>query len=103
MDMGSIEFRPLSIDNQPMAPVTDVTTGKPMPQETPGSMPIVPPVNMDAAPGARTDVTQWIDSRGQAGRIGTGFRNADSDYIDIADVYWKLNWIRKQIQAGLLL
>lgn len=27
-------------------------------------------------------------------------RGADSDYIDKADVYWKLNWIRKQILTG---
>ncbi len=31
-----------------------------------------------------------------------GFRGADADYIDKASVYWKLNWIRKQLQSGTL-
>lgn len=32
----------------------------------------------------------------------TGGRGADADYIDKADVYWKLNWIRKELQSGNL-
>lgn len=31
-----------------------------------------------------------------------GFRGPDADYIDKADVYWKLNWIRIQLQNGKL-
>jgi hypothetical protein len=45
--------------------------------------------------------TTWEPHSGYAkNRLLAPERGADSDYIDKADVYWKLNWIRKQVLSG---
>jgi hypothetical protein len=97
MDMQPVEFRPLSTRGNRAYTLTDVD-GKPMRQEA--AAPMRQP-QIEIGHGARHDIGERGGGRG-VGRISAGFRGEDADYIDKADVYWKLNWIRKQLLAGLL-
>ena len=71
----------------------DVTTGKPIAivvgADNPSALSGVVPGGSGAFRG--TDYTY-----GHADSLGRP-RGADSDYVDKADVYWKLNWLRKHL------
>ena len=71
----------------------DVTTGKPVAivvsSDNPAALSGVVPGGSGAFHGA--DYTN-----GHADSLGRP-RGADSDYVDKADVYWKLNWLRRHL------
>ena len=87
-----IKIQRLKLDPS-MVARTDVTTGKPVAivtrADNPAALTGVVPGGSGAFRG--TDYTTGHpDSLGRP-------RGADSDYIDKADVYWKLNWLRRHL------
>lgn len=77
-----------------LKPFIDVTRNQALPIPTP------------ATPGL-PDVSQGMPnprdlSPNQLRATPTGFRSADADYVEKADLYWSLNWIRKQLLMGSL-
>lgn len=94
------EIKSLQVTDS-LQPMTNTVTGQEMGREVPEGY-IQPKV--DVVVGG----SQYKNSEWQSAGIATptrrshGFRGPDADYIDKADVYWKLNWIRKQLQNGKL-
>lgn len=95
-DLELTELGPLTTNSTPTQQIVDATTGKPMQQVAPG----VPAMtSLAGATGARSEFAPRGWSHLNQPR-GTGTRGADADYVDKADVYWKLNWMRKQLLSG---
>ena len=96
------EMKDVQIKRMPMDPRLslrrDVATGKPA-QFLPDAHPN-PTVLSGMVPNANVPVGSaygggHTDAQGRA-------RGADSDYIGKADVYWKLNWLRKHLHDRML-
>ena len=90
--MQHIKIQRLKLDPSMIAR-KDVATGKPVAivvqADNPAALSGVVPGGSGAFRG--TDYTY-----GHADSLGRP-RGADSDYVDKADVYWKLNWLRKHL------
>ena len=78
--------------NPNLMPRKDVTTGKAMPitslRQDELSISGIAPGSYGAVGGAYG--TGHTDAQGRA-------RGKDADYVDKADVYWKLNWVRRHL------
>ncbi|MCS6777511.1 MAG: hypothetical protein RMJ43_14460 [Chloroherpetonaceae bacterium] len=99
-----LELEPIKLEqmprSRPPSQITDIGTGLPLPQVEPG--PLEMP-RMDVVTGARSGIApRWNRMYEAYTPMAPGMRGSDADYIDKADVYWKLNWIRKQLQAGTI-
>lgn len=81
--------------------MTNTATGQEMRRELPEGY-IKPTVDVVAGGGGYKNSDWQSGGLATAIRFSPGFRGADADYIDKAEVYWKLNWIRKQLQNGNL-
>ncbi len=95
--MQTIKIQRLKMDPSMIAR-KDVTTGKP----------VAITVQADNAsaltgvvPGGRGAFHGEDYAYGHADSLGRP-RGADSDYVDKADVYWKLNWLRKHLNDSSL-
>ena len=76
----------------------DVATGKAVSYT---ALPDAPSSLRGIVPGAYGKIHTTDYVTGHADRLGRP-RGADSDYIDKADVYWKLNWLRKHFGDQIL-
>ena len=74
--------------------IVDIT-GAPMTKPQKGDL---VKTNIDLASSPRT----FAPLQEGLPNLGAGLRGADADYVDKADVYWKLNWIRKELLSGSL-
>lgn len=84
-----------------LRPMTNTATGQDMRSELPEGY-SRPKVDVVAGGGGYKNSEWQSGGIAAATHYSPGFRGADADYIDKADVYWKLNWIRKQLQNGKL-
>ncbi len=82
-------LKDLGDNGQVLQARADVTSGRPLQVQDPVKIPSV-----------RVSDAAYASGAAGGSLAGSSIHTPDEDYIDLADVYWKLNWLRKQLVDG---